>query len=369
MALNIGIVGLPNVGKTTVFSALTSTPAEIANYPYSTTEPNIGNVNIPDERLTHISEIINPRKEVHNMIEFVDIAGLAKGASQGDGMGNKFLSSIREMGALIHVVRCFEDDDVQHVEGSVNPIRDIETLEIELAFSDLESVERRLDRIGKILRSNDPKQREEGKILDPLLRRLKEALGEGKPVHSQELTAVEEKALRGMNLLTTKEMIYCCNIDENSLTSDNEMVNSVVEYAKEHGTECVAICGKLEAEISELDSEEEKKEFMEDSGLKESGLNLLIRAGYKLLSLETFFTAGEQETRAWTFKKGSTAPECAGVIHSDFQRGFIKAETYHCTDLFELKTEQAIKVAGKLRIEGKEYIVKDGDVILFRFNV
>lgn len=369
MPLNLGIVGLPNVGKTMIFSALTSTQAETTNYLYSTIEPNIGIVNVPDERLTQITKLFNPKKEIHNTIEFMDIAGLVKGSSKGEGLGNQFLGIIRQVGAVIHVVRCFDDDDVLHVDGSVDPLRDIEIIEIELAFADLATVENRLDKLGKGLRSNDAQQRNKAKALEPILHKLKTVLEEGKPARSLELSKEDDELIRDMHLLTMKKMIYCCNIDESAIIEDNDYVIKVREYASANNAEVVKICGKLEADISQLEFEEEKAEFLEAAGLKESGLNQLIRAGYKLLGLETFFTAGEKETRAWTFKQGSTAPQAAGVIHSDFERGFIKAAIYHYTDLIEFKTEPAIKDAGKLRIEGKEYIMKDGDVVHFRFNV
>lgn len=369
MALNIGIVGLPNVGKSTIFSALTSAPAESANYPFCTIDPNVGIVEVPDKRLNRITEIIKPKKEVRNTIEFVDIAGLVKGASKGEGLGNKFLANIRETGAVIHVVRCFENDDIVHVDGSIDPVRDIETIEMELAFADLETVAGRMDKIGKMTRSNDPKQRQKASVLEPLLTSLKDTLESGKPARSLNMNKEQKAAVADMHLLTTKKMIYCCNVDEDSLEIGNESVEAVRKYAEETDSEVITICGKLESEIAELETKEERDEFLEAAGLEESGLNKLIRAGYKILDLETYFTAGEKETRAWTFKKGSTAPQCAGIIHTDFERGFIKAEIYHCDDLFNLESEQAVKDAGKLRIEGKEYIVKDGDVILFRFNV
>lgn len=368
MSLNCGIVGLPNVGKSTLFQALTSAPAEAANYPFCTIDPNVGIVNVPDSRLEQISELINPKQTVYTTVEFVDIAGLVKGASKGEGLGNKFLGNIRNVGAIIHVVRCFDEDNVVHVEGSVNPIRDIETIELELAYADLESVNKRLEGLGKQIRSSDKKVADKAKIAEPVLNALKEELNEGKPARQADLTAEQKEAIRDIHLITMKPQIYCCNVDEDSLDG-NKYVDLVKEYAAKNNSDVITVCAKLESEIAELEIEEERKEFLESVGLQESGLNQLIRAGYHSLNLETFFTAGEKECRSWTFKKGSMAPQTAGVIHTDFERGFIRAEVYHCNDLFELKTEAAIKIAGKLRLEGKEYPVKDGDVMHFRFNV
>lgn len=368
MSLNCGIVGLPNVGKSTLFQALTSAPAEAANYPFCTIDPNIGIVNVPDARLEKITELINPKQTVYTTVEFVDIAGLVKGASRGEGLGNKFLGNIRNVGAIIHVVRCFDEDNVVHVEGSVDPIRDIETIELELAYADLESVNKRLDGLGKQLRSSDKKVADKAKTSEPALNLLKDSLSEGKPARYADLTEDEKEAIRDLHLITMKPQIYCCNVDEGSLEG-NKYVDLVKEYAAKNNSDVITVCAKLESEISELETEEERKEFLESVGLQESGLNQLIRAGYHSLNLETFFTAGEKECRSWTFRKGSFAPQAAGVIHTDFERGFIRAEVYHCNDLFELKTESAIKVAGKLRLEGKEYLVKDGDVMHFRFNV
>lgn len=369
MQLNCGIVGLPNVGKSTIFSALTAAPAEAANYPFCTIDPNVGIVNVPDERLKKITELINPKQEIPTVVEFVDIAGLVKGASKGEGLGNKFLANIREVGAIIHVVRCFENENIVHVDGNINPVRDIDTIETELALADLETVLRRIETIGKQLRSHDKKVSEKAKIAEPVLKMLSEVLNEGKAARTIELSKEQLDSIKDLNLITLKKQIYCCNVDENDISQDNQYVKAVKDHADTNDSEVVVISGKLESEISELESDEEKAEFLAEVGLEESGLNKLIRKAYSILGLETYFTAGEKETRAWTFKKGSYAPQAAGVIHTDFEKGFIRAEVYHCEDLFEYKTEQKIKDAGKLRIEGKEYIVKDGDVMHFRFNV
>lgn len=369
MKLNCGIVGLPNVGKSTLFSALTAAPAEAANYPFCTIDPNVGVVNVPDERLDKISKIINPKQTIYTIVEFVDIAGLVRGASKGEGLGNQFLANIREVGAIIHVVRCFDDQNIVHVDGSIEPLRDIETIEIELAYADLESVNSRLQKLGKQLRSSDKKLAEKAKIAEPILHKFSEVLAEGKPARSIELTNDQKEAVKDMQLITMKKQIYCCNVDEDSITEDNEYVKKVKEYASHNDSEVIVVSAKLESEISELETEEEKKEFLIEVGLEESGLDQLIKKAYKILDLETYFTAGEKECRAWTFKKGSSAPQAAGVIHTDFEKGFIRAEVYKCEDLFEYKTEAAIKEAGKLRIEGKDYIVQDGDVMHFRFNV
>lgn len=369
MALNCGIVGLPNVGKTILFSALTASPAEAANYHFSTKNPNFGIVNVPDYRLYKIADFIPTKKIIPTTVEFVDIAGLVRGSSKGEGLGNQFLGNIRQVGAIVHVVRCFDDDNIFHVEGNINPARDIETIEIELALADLESVLKRLDSLGKMLRSSDKKVAERAKISEPVLKMLSETLDKGQPARFLNLDEEQLDSIKDLNLITLKKQIYCCNVDENSLDGDIDYVRQVKEIAAANGSDVTVICGKLEAEISELESEEEKRDFLTAVGLEESGLVKMIRAAYHSLDLQTYFTAGEKEVRAWTFKRGSTAPQAAGIIHSDFERGFIRAAIYHCDDLFELGTEQKIKDAGKLRVEGKEYIVQDGDVIHFRFNV
>ncbi len=369
MPVNCGIVGMPNVGKTTIFSALTSTKAETSNYAFSTIDPNYGSVDVPDKRLFKISELIKPLKTLPTTVEFVDLAGLVRGSSKGEGLGNQFLANIRQVGAIIHVVRCFDDENIHHVEGSINPIRDIETIEIELAFADLESINRKIENLAKQLRSNDRMIAERAKILEPVLQKVSNELLDGIPLRKMELTDEQLFAMKDMNLITLKQQIYCCNVDEKFLGADNDYVKSVKEYAVKNGSDVIVISGKLEAEISEFETEDERREFLDSAGLDESGLDQLIRAAYHSLDLQTYFTAGEKEVRAWTFKRGMKAPQAAGIIHSDFERGFIKAEVYHCTDLFELKTEAKLREYGKMRLEGKEYIVKDGDVIHFRFNV
>ncbi len=369
MGLNCGIVGLPNVGKSTIFSAMTSAPAEAANYPFCTIEPNVGIVSVPDDRLRRITEIIPTKKVIPAVVEFVDIAGLVKGASGGEGLGNKFLSHIRNVGVIAHVVRCFEDEDVIHVANRIDPASDIETINIELALADLETVEKRKEKTEKGLRAGNKEAVKKLQAALPLLDTLISTLSEGKPARSIDFTPEQLELIRDLHLITMKKQIYVCNIDEDSIESGNRYVDEVKKIAADEGAEVVTICGKLEADIAALETEEEKKEFMEASGLSESGMDTLIHAGYRLLGLRTFFTAGEDENRAWTFHEGDKAPQAAGVIHSDFEKGFIKAEVYHCTDLFELGSEQKVKEAGRLRIEGKDYLVKDGDVMHFRFNV
>ncbi len=369
MQLNCGIVGLPNVGKSTIFSALTSAPAEAANYPFCTIEPNVGIVHVPDKRLEQITQYIVPQKIIPAVVEFVDIAGLVKGASKGEGLGNKFLGHIRQVGAIVHVVRCFEDDDVVHVDGKVNPESDIETISIELAFADLETVQKRQDNLVRLKKSNDKKISEPAKALDPVLGLLIQALEEGIPARQVDLDEHQTAMLSDLHLITMKKQLYCCNVGEDELAEDNDHVKRVRNFAQKDGSGVVVISGKLESEISDLDSDEEKAEFLEAAGLEESGLDKLIRKGYDMLGLNTYFTAGEKEVRAWTFPNGAKAPQAAGIIHTDFEHGFIRAETYHCTELFEYKTELKLKENGKLRIEGKEYVVADGDVLHFRFNV
>jgi len=367
--VNCGIVGLPNVGKSTIFSALTSAPAEAANYPFCTIDPNIGVVAVPDPRLDKIHSIIEADKLVPASTEFVDIAGLVKGASRGEGLGNQFLSNIRSVGIIAHVVRCFEDEDVVHVDGKVDPASDIETINIELALADLQSVEKRLEKNTRQVKTADPKLRQEAIAVQELLERVSAHLGEGKPVRSMELSDDDNARLRELFLITAKTQIYVCNVDENDIEGTSPSVQAVKSIADSEGAQVVVLSGKLEADIAALDDPEERAVFLEDSGLSDSGLSRLIRTAYSTLGLRTFFTAGGVENRAWTFREGATAPQCAGVIHSDFERGFIKADVYHCDDLFEYGSEAAVKSAGKLRMEGKEYVVRDGDIMHFKFNV
>jgi GTP-binding protein YchF len=369
MGLNCGIVGLPNVGKSTIFSAMTSAPAEAANYPFCTIEPNVGIVAVKDIRLNKITSFIKPQKTIPAVVEFLDIAGLVKGASKGEGLGNQFLGHIRQVNAIIHVVRCFEDTDIVHVHGKIDPIEDIEIINMELALADLEVVERRISGLGRMVKSQNRDQMKKASVQAPVLDKLKLVLAEGKLGKTADLSHDEIEAVGDLHLITLKPVVYACNIDESAISKGNEFVERVKKYAREEKADVIAVCGKLESEIAALETEEERKDFLASAGIEQSGLDQLINKAYEILGLRTYFTAGEKEVRAWTFEDGAKAPQAAAVIHTDFERGFIKAEVYHCDDLFKYGTEQKVKENGKFRIEGKDYIVKDGDIMHFRFNV
>lgn len=366
MGFNCGIVGLPNVGKSTLFNALTATAnAQAANFPFCTIEPNVGRVAVPDDRLKSIAQFAGSATLIPAQLEFVDIAGLVKGASKGEGLGNQFLANIRETDAIIHVLRCFEDGDITHVEGSVDPIRDAEIIETELMLADLDSVEKQITNLEKKARSND----KDAKTQLELAKRVRDALAEGKSARTVDVSEDEKKGFKMLQLLTSKPILYVCNVKEDDAATGNQYSEQVAKMAAEQGANHVVICAAIESEIALLDTDEEKKEFLETLGLDEAGLDKIIRAGYDLLGLQTYFTAGPKEARAWTIHRGDKAPQAAGVIHSDFQRGFIKAEVIAFADFVAYKGEQGAKEAGKVRQEGKEYVVQDGDVILFRFNV
>lgn len=366
MALTAGIVGLPNVGKSTLFNAITKAGALAANYPFATIDPNVGIVEVPDERLNKLTEMVEPKKTVPTAFEFTDIAGIVKGASKGEGLGNKFLAHIREVDAICQVVRAFNDENVTHVSGKVSPVDDIEIINMELILADLESVEKRLPRLEKMAKQKDKDAMAEAAILQ----KIKEGLENDQPVRSMEFSDEEAKYVKNFHMLTQKPMLYVANVAEEDVgsTEDNVHLKNIREYADKEGSEVIVISAKVEEEIAVLD-EDEKEMFLEELGISESGLDKLIKASYDLLGLATYFTAGVQEVRAWTFKKGMTAPECAGIIHTDFKKGFIRAETVSYDDLVAAGSEVKAKEAGKVRLEGKEYIMKDGDVVHFRFNV
>ena len=367
MALQCGIVGLPNVGKSTLFNCLSNAKAQSANFPFCTIDPNVGVITVPDERLNVLARLVNPQRIVPTTVEIVDIAGLVKGASKGEGLGNKFLANIRETDAIIHVLRCFDDDNITHVDGSVDPVRDKEIIDYELLLKDLETIESRISRVQKQAQTGGDKQ---AKVQYEVLCRYKEALEQGKAARTVQFESKEElKAAHDLFLLTNKPVLYVCNVDDTSAATGNRYVDAVREAVKEEGAEILVVAARVESEIAELDSYEDKQMFLAEIGLEESGVNRLIKAAYKLLNLETFLTAGPQEVRAWTFRRGSKAPQCAGVIHSDFEKGFIRAEVIKYDDYVALGSEAAVKEAGKMYVEGKDYVVQDGDIMHFRFNV
>lgn len=353
------------MGKSTLFNCLSNAKAQSANFPFCTIEPNVGVITVPDERLNKLADLVKPEKVIPTTIEIVDIAGLVKGASKGEGLGNKFLGNIRETDAIIHVLRCFDDGNVVHVDGSVDPVRDKEIIDIELQMKDLETVETRVTKVNRAANTGD----KDAKKALSLYEKIKEALNSGKSARTVEIDESEEELMRDLQLLTAKPILYVCNVDESSVTQGNEHVERVKDAVKDENAEVLVIGAAIEADIAELESFEERKEFLEDLGLEEAGVAKLIKAAYKLLNLQTYFTAGEKEVRAWTIHKGDTAPQAAGVIHTDFEKGFIRAEVMKYNDFTDLGSEQAVKEAGKLSIEGKEYIVDDGDIMHFRFNV
>ena len=367
MSLQCGIVGLPNVGKSTLFNCLSSSKAQAANFPFCTIEPNVGVINVPDERLNKLAEIVHPGRIVPAIVEIVDIAGLVKGASKGEGLGNKFLGNIRETDAIIHVLRCFDDDNVVHVDGTINPVHDKEIIDTELQLKDLETIESRISKVQKQAETGGDK---EAKLTYNILKTYKEALDQGKSARTVSFESKDEQRIaHDLFLLTAKPILYVCNVDEASAGSGNKYVDQVREAIKGENAELLIVAAKTESEIAEFDNYDERQMFLEELGLKESGVNRLIKTAFKLLNLETFITAGEMEVKAWTYHKGWKAPQCAGVIHTDFEKGFIRAEVIKYEDYIQYGSESAVRDAGKLAIEGKDYIVQDGDIMHFRFNV
>lgn len=364
MALQCGIVGLPNVGKSTLFNCLSSAKAESANYPFCTIEPNIGIITVPDERLERISDLVNPQKIVPTTVEIVDIAGLVKGASKGEGLGNQFLGNIKNTNAILHVVRCFDDDNITHVDVTIDPVRDKEIIDIELQFKDLEAIEAKIAKVKKLADSGN----KESKAIYDVANTIREALIQGKSVRTVEMEETKWELVKDLNLITAKPVLYVCNVDDASVVSGNHHTKAFMDSVKEENAQVMFVSAEIESDMIEME-EDDKKMFLEDMGLEESGANRIIKEAYKLLKYATYFTAGEKEVRAWTITEGFTAPQAAGVIHTDFEKGFIRAEVISYNDYIELGSEAKCREAGKLRVEGKEYIVKDGDMMHFRFNV